>query len=148
MRFLEDIKVGNTETTPTYKITREEIIDMASRWDPQPFHIDEAVAKAGLFGDVIACTAHLFSIMSKLCNQLPDEKKPAMIAGLGFDEAKTHRPVMPDDVLRVEVETIEARPSDSNPSRGVMTWHHKMFNQEDVMVFSMKSSVLVRRREA
>ncbi|BFM14107.1 MaoC family dehydratase [Maricurvus nonylphenolicus] len=146
MRFLEDLSIGETAETPQYLITREEIIDMASRWDPQPFHIDEDVAKAGLFGDVIACTAHLFSVMSMLCNQLPEHKKPAMIAGLGFDEAKTHRPVMPNDTVRVEVETIEARPSDSNPSRGVMTWQHKMFNQDDVLVFSMKSSVLVKRR--
>lgn len=147
MRYLEDIQVGEVITSPEYIVTREEIIEIAQRWDPQPIHINESVAKAGLFGDVIACTAHLFSILSALCNQIPEEKKPHIIAGLGFDEGKTHKPVMPDDTLRMDTEVVEARPSDSNSDRGIMKWQHRIYNLEEILVFSMSSSVLMKRKQ-
>ena len=146
MRYLEDIQVGEVISSPTYVIGREEIIEVAQRWDPQPIHVDERIAKAGLFGDVIACTAHLFSILSYLCNQTPEEQKIHIIAGLGFDEGKTHKPVMPGDTLRMDTEIVEIRVSESNPDRGIMKWQHRMYNQEDILVFSMFSSVMMKCR--
>jgi hypothetical protein len=33
---------------------REEIVEFAHRYDPQPFHVDENAAKASIFGGLIA----------------------------------------------------------------------------------------------
>ena len=60
--FLEDHTEGEVIQCGSYEVTREEIIDFATKWDPQPWHTDEAAAQASLFGGLTACSAHIFSM--------------------------------------------------------------------------------------
>ena len=43
--YAEDFKEGETFNLGTYSVTRKEIIDFAEKYDPFPFHVDEAKAK-------------------------------------------------------------------------------------------------------
>ena len=53
-RYFEDYRTGEVFEIGDYLITREEIVDFASRYDPQPFHVDEAAARDSIFGGLIA----------------------------------------------------------------------------------------------
>ena len=45
MRYFEDMVVGSrTRSSRTYKVTREEVIEFATKYDPQPFHLDDEAA--------------------------------------------------------------------------------------------------------
>ena len=44
--YLEDLNVGDEAwSAETFELERDEIVAFAQRWDPQPFHLDEAAAR-------------------------------------------------------------------------------------------------------
>jgi len=44
MKYLEDICIGEKTELGAHTFTAEEIKSFAQRFDPQPFHVDEAAA--------------------------------------------------------------------------------------------------------
>lgn len=81
----EDVEVGVARSTGEYRVSREEIIEFACRWDPQPFHLDKDASAESIFAGLTACFAHVFAIQSRLANRQEDEL--ALLAGPGFEEA-------------------------------------------------------------
>ena len=76
------------------------------------------------------------------------EFKPAGgVIGAGV-ELQWPRPVRPGDVLRVESEVLEVRPSQSRPDLGMLRLRTTTFNQKDEPVQIMTSTVVVPRRPA
>ena len=55
--YLEDFSVGQTFRSGSRRITEAEIKTFAKEYDPQPFHLDEAAAKATMFGGLAASGA-------------------------------------------------------------------------------------------
>ena len=53
-RNFEDYQVGEVLTYGDTLVTEHEIIEFASRYDPQSFHIDPEAARGSLFGGLIA----------------------------------------------------------------------------------------------
>ena len=49
-RYWEDFPVGNVREFGAMPVTREAVLGFAAQFDPQPFHLDDAAAEAGLFG--------------------------------------------------------------------------------------------------
>ena len=60
--YYDDYVVGHEHPCASYTVERDEVIEFAQKWDPQPWHIDEDQAKASFFGGLTACSAHIFSI--------------------------------------------------------------------------------------
>jgi len=50
MQFYEDLVVGEVHRFGAHPVSREEVIAFATRYDPQPFHLDDAAAAATHFG--------------------------------------------------------------------------------------------------
>ena len=46
MMYFEDIQPGEVVHGPTFTIDRDEMVEFAKRWDPQPFHIDDEAGNA------------------------------------------------------------------------------------------------------
>ena len=85
--YFEDIKVGqNSVKSVTYRVEKEEIIEFARHWDPRSFHLDETAAVSSVFGGLVACSAHIFSILSWFATH--GERRTASMAALGFDELR------------------------------------------------------------
>ena len=58
MRYFEDLVVGGRASFGDYAVTREEVLDFARRYDPQPFHLDDDAAAATHFGRLAASGWH------------------------------------------------------------------------------------------
>jgi acyl dehydratase len=144
--FLEDFEVGHASRSDAYYVSRDEVIAFATAWDPQPFHLDDAAASASIFGVMTACSAHVFALFTKLANTLPH--KTAALAGLGFDELRLPRPVRAGDTVQLATRVLEVRRSRSKPDRGVVQSEGTLVNQDGDVVFSAKSTFLVRARTA
>nr|WP_225121621.1 MaoC/PaaZ C-terminal domain-containing protein [Bradyrhizobium sp. BRP22] len=56
--YFEDVEVGDSQKAGPYSVSKEEIIQFAKRYDPRPFHIDEAAAARSVFGGLSASAAH------------------------------------------------------------------------------------------
>ena len=143
--YFEEIESGEKIAgSALFEVTKEEIIEFAGRWDPRPFHIDEAAAASSVFGGFVACSAHVFSILSWFAAQ--PERRGASLAALGFDEVRLHHPVRPGDKLSCTFTCLDKRDSASNPDRGIVRHRGVLSNQDGMEVFSAIVTTLVAKR--
>jgi acyl dehydratase len=118
----------------------------AAEYDPQPFHLDDAAARESLFGRLVASGWHTMALTMRML--VAGGLQPAWgLIGLGADELRWPRPVEPGDVLQVEWEVIETRPSASKPDRGIARLRVTTRNQRSEVVLTLVTTVLVPRRD-
>lgn len=144
MQYFEDLHVGDTVDCGQRTVSRDEIIEYAEQWDPQPFHVDEAAASETIFGDVIASGLHTLSVCSRLAY---DDffSETAVVAGRGIDELRFPRPVRPGDTIFARVEILDRDGSEGPPERGLVHVGIEGHNQRDERVITFISLVMVER---
>ncbi|MGN6314676.1 MaoC family dehydratase [Trinickia sp.] len=137
----EDWQVGSRLEVGTHVFTADEIIEFAQRFDPQPFHIDEAAAQASPFGGLIASGWHTCSAMMGMLvrNVLPGSTS---MGSPGIEEIRWVRPVRAGDTLRMFNSVLAKRVSASRPDRGIITTLWEGLNQADELVITVRSNVL------
>ena len=143
-RYFEDLKAGDQFKSGTYKVTEEQIVSFAREFDPQPFHLDPAVARQTMFKGLIASGWHTAAITMRLFVQTLNFAEGAI--GLGVDELRWPNAVRPGDVLQVETEIVDLRESRSKPSHGIVRIRNVTTNQRGEAVQAMFASALVLRR--
>lgn len=145
-RYLEDFKIGMVHSSSGYTVTKEEIVRFARQFDPQPFHTNEKMAAASIFGGLTASGAHTVALQFKLINESGLGRNDALIAGMGWDEVRFPEPVRPGDTLSLTIECIDKRISDSNPDRGIVKNIVTLKNQKDETVLKSIHTILVAAR--
>ena len=146
LTFFEDLVPGTTASFGRYEVTREEVIQFASKYDPQPFHLsDEAAAKTH-FGRISASGWHTCAMVMRMMVDNITERRQAGLGSPGLDELRWLKPVYPGDTLRVETTLLDKTPSRSRPEMGSFRSEVKVFNQDEAVVATMKSIGLIRRR--
>ena len=143
-RYFEDLKAGDRFKSGTYKVTEEQIVSFAREFDPQPFHLDRAVARQTMFKGLIASGWHTAAITMRLFVQTLNFAEGAI--GLGVDELRWPNAVRPGDILQVETEIVDLRESRSKPSHGIVRIRNVTANQRGEVVQTMFASALVLRR--
>ena len=146
--YFEDLEVGAVTDFGSYEVTREEVLDFARKYDPQPFHLsDEAAAKTH-FGRLAASGWHTCAMTMSVIARHVVEDEQAGLGSPGVDELRWLKPVYPGDTLHVRGEIIETRPSRSKPDIGSFRTRTTVTNQDGVPVMTYSSIVLMRRRPA
>jgi acyl dehydratase len=145
--WFEDFLVGMALEIPGPTLTRESIVEFASRYDPQPFHVDEAAAKESDFGGLIASGWHTVSLaMRMICDAYLLDA--ASLGSPGVNQVRWMKPVRPGDTIRLRMSVLEARRSVSKPDRGTVLHRWEVLNQKDEIVLSMEGYGMFRRRTA
>jgi acyl dehydratase len=145
--YYEDIEVGVVRRFGSKEVVREEVIDFASKYDPQPFHLDDEAAAQTYFGRLSASGWHTGAMMMRM---MVDDMKQHEQAGLGspgIEDLRWLKPVYPGDTLRCESEILEKRRSGSRPEMGIIQSRMTVFNQHDEPVMTMRSAGLIRVRD-
>ena len=146
MIYFEDLVVGAEREFGTYEVTREEVLEFARKYDPQPFHLsDEAAAKTH-FGRLAASGWHTAAMTMAVIARYVVEHRQAGLGSPGIDELRWRKPVYPGDTLHVRGKIIEKTPSRSRPEMGSFRTHTTVTNQQDEPVMTFTSIVLIRRR--
>ena len=145
MRYFEDFPAGSTVVSAARTITREEMVEFASKYDPQPFHVDEAAAKNTIYGGLIGSGWLTTAVMMRL---LWDTilKDVVSLGSPGSDEIRWLKPVRPGDSLRARFTILEAIPSRSKPDRGVVKMLTEVLNQDDEVVMTQRGMGMFGRR--
>src|SRR5437879_4294364 len=142
--YFDDLTQGDRFKSATYEVTEEQIISFAREFDPQPFHLDSAVARQTLFKGLIASGWHTAAITMRLFVQTLNFAEGAI--GLGVDELRWPNAVRPGDLLTVETEILEVRPSRSKPGYGIIRLRNVTTNQHGEIVQTMMANAMVPRR--
>jgi acyl dehydratase len=143
----EDMPVGRVlHSARAIRMERDRMIAFAEEFDPQPAHLSEEAAAASQFGQLCASGWHTGGVTMRLVAETLVIAQGGM--GLGVDNMRWHRPVLPGDTLRVTIEVLAARPSRSQPGRGLVTTRTTTFNQHDQPVQELTSVVMMPMRSA
>lgn len=143
--YFEDFEPGKIIDVGSCTVSEEEIIDFASKYDPQPFHVDKAAAEKSIYGNIIASGWHTCAMIMRL---MVDGflKEAASLGSPGVDEIRWIKPVRGGDTLHVTTTALEARPSASKPDRGVIVTLWQAKNQHGELVATVKGMGMFHRR--
>ena len=142
--YLEDLAVGQKFQSGRARVDAEAIKAFAAEFDPQPFHLDEEAANRSFFRGLAASGWHTAALTMRLL--VTGEFKPAGGLVGASNEISWTRPVRPGDVLHVESEVLEVRPSKSRPEQGVVRMRTTTLNQNDEPVQVLVANLVVPRR--
>ena len=147
MKYYEDIAVGDARSFGHYEVTREEVMEFAGKYDPQPFHLDDDAAAATHFGRLSASGWHTCSMTMAMMVENMKSERSAGLGSPGVDQLRWKKPVYPGDTLRCETAVIEKRRSASRPEMGIFKSHIRTYNQHDELVLEMVSNGLIATRD-
>jgi acyl dehydratase len=157
MKYFEDVAIGEQASFGRHTFTADEIKSFAVRFDPQPFHVDEAAAARSHFGALVASGWHTVAVwmrLAMLCRRAEDETRRARgepIAELGpspgFRDLRWLKPVYAGDTIAFATEVVETRASTSRPRFGLVFSRNTATNQAGALVMSFTGSALVERRK-
>jgi len=143
--YWEDFKVGERIAVGTVDVDKDEVIEFASRYDPQPFHIDEEAAKQSIYGGLIASGWHSCALIMRLiCDSYMLET--ASLGSPGLDSVRWLKPVRPGDRLTAYRTIEESRLSKSRPDAGIVKTMWEVENQNGELVMTMSGINLFLRR--
>src|SRR6266550_2065814 len=144
VRYFDDLKVGDRFQSSTYEVTEDGLIAFGREFDPQTFHVDREAAEQTMFKGLITSGWHTAAISMRLFVQSLNFAEGAI--GLGVDELRWPNAVRPGDVLKVETEIVDKRPSKSKPKYGIIRLRNVTTNQRGEIVQTMLASEMVPRR--
>ena len=141
--WLEDIVLDETIPCGSFRLTEREIIDFASQYDPQPFHLSIEAANSSAFGGLVASSVQTIALsVRQMVRGLAGVQ---IMGGLAWENVKLLRPVWPERDYEVTVRWVNKRPSASKPDRGVAQIDIEVAGNEGPAV-TYRVTYLVKRR--
>lgn len=147
MLYYEDLEIGAKQSFGRYEVTREEVLEFARKYDPQPFHLDDEAAARTHFGRISASGWHTCAMTMAMMVENMKQVRQAGLGSPGVDNLQWKKPVYPGDTLRVESEIISKRRSKSRREMGIFKSRAQVFNQNDEVVLEMISNGLIAVRD-
>jgi len=148
MIYFEDLVLGAETDFGTYDVTREEVLEFARKYDPQPFHLSDEEAAKTHFGRLAASGWHTAAMTMAVIARTVVDNQQAGLGSPGIDELRWKKPVYPGDTLHVRGRIVDKTPSRSRPEMGSFRTETTVTNQDGDVVMTFTSIVLIRRRSA
>ena len=143
--YWEDFETGERKSIGSVVVDMDEVIEFASRYDPQPFHVNEKAARQSIYGGLIASGWHTCSMVMRLmCDSYLLES--ASLGSPGIENVRWLRPVRPGDTLTAYRTIEETRVSSSRPDRGIVKSLWEVDNQKGELVLTMSGIQFFLRR--
>lgn len=146
MRFYEDYEVGSSEKFGSCLVEREEVLDFAGKFDPQPFHLSDEAAAQTHFGRLSASGWHTCGLMMRMIVEEFQRTGHQGLGSPGIENLRWIKPVYPGDTLTCERETLAKRVSKSKPDMGIIRSRLRVFNQDGKVVMEVEANDLIRVR--
>jgi acyl dehydratase len=142
----EDFEIGSAATLGAHTFTREEIVEFATRYDPQPFHVSDEGGEASHFGGLVAsgwntCSAMMGILVRDMVGDSTSMGSP------GLDNIRWIKPVRVGDTVRLTVRVLDKRVSKSKPDRGIVQTRWEAHNQHGDLVLTVDSNALFGLRD-
>lgn len=145
-RYFEELPVG---TVIRHRVRRtvtesDNILFTTLTMNPQPLHLDFDFAGQSEFGQPLFNSMMTLALMVGI--SVHELSLGTLVANLGLTDVTFPKPVFHGDTLRVESEVVEARESRSRPEQGLVTAHHRTYNQHGELVAQCRRTMLIHKR--
>jgi acyl dehydratase len=144
-RYFEDFAIGEVIECGSRTVSAEEIRSFAEQFDPQPFHLDEAAARRGMFGGIVASGWHSVCICMRLAVDAVFNHSSNM-GSPGVDKVRFLRPLFPGDTVAARLQVVDSAPSRSKPDRGRLTFRFELTNQKGDTIMDFEGMTILGRR--
>jgi acyl dehydratase len=141
--WLDDLHVGHRFRTDDYELTADDIIEFATKWDPQPFHVSEDTARDTFFKGLAASGWHTAAITMRLLVTSGMHLANGIVGAGG--EVTWPTATRPGDRLHVDGEIVEVK-SKPDGTRGMVTIAYDTVNQDGEVRQSSKARLLAFAR--
>ena len=141
-KWFDDYQVGDSWEFGDHLVTKEEILAFGNRYDPEPFHRDEAAAGASIMGGLIASGLQMMAWVRMMQCLAMTEIEFSLSPGWG--DIRFKAPVRPGDRLRCRGEVRAVRRSESNPGMGVVHYEYALLDEKDEVKFTALPVALLR----
>jgi acyl dehydratase len=142
----EDFPVGRLDTFGPRHVSREDILEFAGEYDPQPMHLDEEAASKTMLKGLSGSGWHLCAIMMRMMFD-GFIGQAASLGSPGVNELKWVAPLRPGDDITLDVDVTEARVSRSRPETGIVTFKGVARNAAGQVLCEMVSPIIISRRQ-
>lgn len=113
--------------------------------NPQPLHIDFDFASKTEFGKPLVNS--LFTLGLMIGISVNDTTIGTTVGNLGMSEVKFPNPLFHGDTVHVETEVKAVRESKSRPTQGIVTFIHRAYNQNDILVAMCERAALMYKKQ-
>lgn len=138
----DTFSIGDTQKFGAYEVTRAEVIEFATKYDAQPFHLDDEAAKHSLFGKLCASGWHTCAMtMSMMVANMGERTS---LGSPGIEKLRWLKPVYPGDILSVHMKVTGTKASKSR-SIGFVISDVKVSNQDGEPVMEFVSTGIFPR---
>ena len=144
-RNFQDLREGEYLKCQPFVMAKDDIIEFARRFDPQPFHTDEHAAEASIFGGLIASSLHVLAACTRAVVEAQGDV--AILSGIRMDEVKMFNPVRPGDVIQVAAQWVDLKRSRSKPDSGFARIRCRVVNQRSEPVVEYGYQYLIAGSE-
>jgi acyl dehydratase len=139
MNYFEDFQLNEIYQLKEYRVSEEEILEFANKYDPQSYHIDPVAAAKSPFGSLIASGWHTAAIFMRMqCDSFLNQSH--CLGSPGVDHLRWIAPVRPGDCLHGENKIIQLRQSKSKPDRGIVQSAVSIYNHNNALVMSLETT--------
>lgn len=142
--YFDELQVGMRWGTAGATVTEESIIRFSLEWDFQEFHVDRELARASVFGSLVASGLHSLCLAYRLFNEMSPTRATAL-AGLGIENLRWKAPVRPGDTIRSDV-TVAELVAHECTDRGRARLRFLTFNQDGTELMQFDLICLIRCR--
>ena len=144
--WFDDLVVGQTFRHDIRRTVTEtdNLLFSTLTHNPALLHLDAEYMKGHEFGRILVNSTFTLGLMVGV--SIGDTTLGTAVANLGWDEVRFPAPVFIGDTLRIETEVFELRESKSRPTAGIVTFIHRAYNQDNVLVGSCKRTGLQMKK--
>ena len=146
MRYWQDIQPEETLSTAAITISKQDILDFAADFDPQPYHLDSSSADDSIFGGLCASGWQLCSLLNRLILEAFEAAEIAFVGTQSVQEQRWKVPVFADSTLSANLVIRGSQPESTDPSLGLIHCDIEVINQDQTLVLTQKGSFLIAHK--
>lgn len=148
--YWQDLQVGDSFTTAeslTLTLTREDILEFAAEFDPQPYHLDKEAAEASIFGGLCASGWQVSALMMRLLTDTFHAKDIAILGVASVQEVRWKLPVFADDSLNAQVSITDRAAESRHAGVGTIDVAVQVSNQDNKPVITVQNRLLIAHQK-
>jgi oxepin-CoA hydrolase / 3-oxo-5,6-dehydrosuberyl-CoA semialdehyde dehydrogenase len=146
-KHFEELRIGETWVTHGRTVTEADVVNFAGiSGDFFYAHMDDAAAKASLFGRRVA---HGYFVLSAAAGLFVDPAPGPVLANYGLENLRFVKPVYPGDTIRARLTCKQKTAKDTvdgQVPQGVVAWDVEVTNQDSDPVAIYTILTLVKRK--
>lgn len=147
MRYWQDLEPGQKFATHSATISKQDILEFAAEFDPQPYHLDNASADDSIFGGLCASGWQVCAILNRLVSESLGAEGIAFVGTQSIPEQRWRVPVFADTSISASLLITECNEHSGEENLGSIACDIELINQDQVKVLSQKAIFLIAHSE-